>query len=97
MKDRQVLAREVEFLRKHLTTKDTKAFEQLLSTHHTLVDDILVNVRNEGESHIKQTVIDEVAQVKADLQEYDELTKDMDKDIDSNSSHDTLDDVLYEY
>ena len=92
MKDRQVLAREVEFLRKHLTAKDTKTFEQLLSTHHTLVDDILVNVRNEGESQIKRKVIDEVAEVKAELDEYDDLAKDMDNEKDSSSLA-TSDDV----
>ena len=63
-----------------------------MSTHHTLVDDILVNVRNEGESQIKQKVIDEVAEVKAELDEYDDLAKDMDNEKDSSSLA-TSDDV----
>lgn len=96
MKDRQVLAREVEFLRKHLTSKDTKDLEKLLSTHHTLVDDILVNVRSDGKSAIKQKVIDEVAGIKADLDEFDDLAKDIDNEKDS-SSLDTLDDVINDY
>ena len=93
MKDRQVLAREVEFLRKHLTTKDTRDLAKLLSTHHTLVDDILVNVKNEGVTQIKQTVIDEVAGMKAELEEFDDSAKDRDNEKYS-SSFDTLDDVM---
>ena len=97
MKDRQVLAREVEFLRKHLTAKDTKTFERLLSTHHTMVDDILVQVRTDGENAIKNEVIKEVRGVKADLEDFDDLAKDdgVEKFL-TSSSDTTIDDVLAE-
>ena len=97
MKDRQVLAREVEFLRKHLTAKDTKTFERLLSTHHTMVDDILVQVRTDGVNAIKNEVIKEVRGVKADLEDFDDLAKDdgVEKFL-TSSSDITIDDVLAE-
>ena len=97
MKDRQVLAREVEFLRKHLTAKDTKTFERLLSTHHTMVDDILVQVRTDGVNAIKNEVIKEVRGVKADLEDFDDLAKDdgVEKFL-TSSSDTTIDDVLAE-
>ena len=97
MKDRQVLAREVEFLRKHLTAKDTKTFERLLSTHHTMVDDILVQVRTDGVNAIKNEVIKEVRGVKADLEDFDDLAKDDGVEKFLTSSSDTIiDDVLAE-
>ena len=97
MTDRQVLAREVEFLRKHLTAKDTKTFERLLSTHHTMVDDILVQVRTDGVNAIKNEVIKEVRGVKADLEDFDDLAKDdgVEKFL-TSSSDTTIDDVLAE-
>ena len=99
MKDRQVLAREVEFLRKHLTAKDTKTFERLLSTHHTMVDDILVQVRTDGVNAIKNEVIKEVRGVKADLEDFDDLAKDdgVEKFLTSSSNTTIIiDDVLAE-
>ena len=53
MKDRSILAREVEFLRRQLMTEDTCHLEKLLSTQHGLVDDILSQVRSEQISKVR--------------------------------------------
>ena len=98
MKDRQVLAREVEFLRKHLSAKDTKTFERLLNAHHTMVDDILVQVRTEAVSAIKEKVAEEVKDAKNDFDGLDDVAKDYDDEKFLASSSDaTSDDVLEDY
>ena len=75
--------------------KDTSHLEKLLSSHHTLVDDILAAVRNDAESGIKTKVIEEVATMKKDFDDLDELAKDFEQEkLDVSSS---LTDTLSDY
>lgn len=88
MKDRAVLAREVEFLRCSLKSEDTCHLEKLLSSQHGLVDDILSNVRKQETKKAKEHVIDEVEDLREN--DIDDLAKDY-GDEKASSSLDTED------
>lgn len=60
MRDRQTLAREVEFLRRHLSSTDMCRMERNVATEMTAVSEILTDVRSEHEKQIKEEVNEEV-------------------------------------
>lgn len=74
MKDRAVLAREVEFLRCSLKSEDTCHLEKLLSSQQGLVNEILRNVKSEETQKIKEDVAHEVEKLRNE--EIDDLAKD---------------------
>ena len=49
LRDRQLLAREVEFLRRQLTTTNESDWEKLHNSHTGLVDEIICSVKHEKE------------------------------------------------
>ena len=54
MRDRQLLAREIEFLRREATVAQDSDLEKVFATRNDIIEDILENVKNEETTHKKE-------------------------------------------
>ena len=54
MRDRQLLAKEVEFLRQHILNRDEAQMTEFYSAQKSLVDGILIDVKGEEEAKIRE-------------------------------------------
>ena len=54
MRDRQLLAKEVEFLRQQILNREEAEVMQFYSAQKTIIDNILVDVKGEEEAKIRE-------------------------------------------
>lgn len=53
IRDRQLLAREIEFLKREATSLNDSDLDKIFATRSEMIDDIIMNVKNEESAHKK--------------------------------------------
>jgi len=60
IRDRQLLAKEVEFLRQQIMNREEAEIMQFYSAQKTLIDGILIDVKGEEEAKIREILPDNI-------------------------------------